>query len=129
MNNIKYHYYQGFHDLGLFISLMYDGKSEGIMLLQRISEFYLKDYMRDKDGDEIFLKISSILKYIMEKNNSEIYNYIFEIIGDLPPVYYSLILCLFTHTVDDIFVSYRILDYLLVSHPIAIYHLCANVII
>jgi len=50
--NPQYGYYQGFHDIALYVFLIfYNSEHLAIQMLQRIVEFYLKDYMVEIDND------------------------------------------------------------------------------
>lgn len=156
----NFKYYQGFHDIAIFIYILIlnenedmDTKKEEIEenddillyeTLQRLAEFYLKDYLVEitiKNYDynaqmisttKSAFKFDNIYKIINEiKKNVD--SKIFDLIqnkSDFPDPIYTLpwALTYFTHDIKNINIIYRILDFVLFDHPASIYYLAANVI-
>lgn len=153
-------YYQGFHDIAIFTYILILSESEELTnktaeeeeedddiifyeFLQRLAEFYLKDYLaeitiqnHDNSGnlvsitksafrfDNIYRIINDIKKNVDPK--------IFDLIqnkSDFPDPIYTLpwALTYFTHDIKNINIIYRIFDFVLFDHPASIYYLAANV--
>ncbi len=157
-DNLKY--YQGFHDIAIFIYILILNKNENLNeenyeedeynddilfyeLLQRIAEFYVKDYLAETNvcsynikGECIsstksafnFQNINSIVNDIEEKIDDKIFNLI-QNKSDFPSPIYTLpwILTYFTHDIKNSNVIYRLLDYVLFEHPASIFYIAANV--
>jgi hypothetical protein len=133
LNNERYGYYQGFHDIALYCYIIFFGNfTLALQGLQRISEFYLKDYMVKLENNKHFTFeiIYKILNEINLKNDRKISKYIIEH-TEIPDPLFSLpwILTLFTHDIDDCITNMRVFDYILLSHPNATFHLSSNVLI
>ena len=132
-NYYSYSYYQGYHDLAFFIYLIFNSNMRlGVLAFQRISEFFFKDYLdpisiNNKFGFETTLKMISLL---IEKINPDISKKIVEL-SDVEFHHYSLewIIGWFTHTINEIQLVYRLIDYFICSHPLAVYYLAAVLII
>lgn len=159
LNNNVYNYYQGYHDLALFFLLLYHKCPHyAVSVFQRFSEFNLKELLNIKynqkkieNGTYNMIEMNDtlkILKFIIDfmdpkvkiffekteieqdlgckknKNNNKINNNY--IICDFA---FEWIITLFTRYFDDYNKIYRIFDYLMVSHSLAIYFLCAEIII
>jgi len=126
----RYDYFQGFHDFSLYIYLLYHDNSDGILILQRIIEMYLKDFLdaSDKNSETIFHTVTLIIRETLKYLNLEIYEKLeLEFDGAYASLMISSIVCIFTHKIKKVGVCYRILDYVLCSHPITVYVLAVNV--
>lgn len=131
-NKIKYDYYQGFHDISLYLFLLYiDDPIQGFTILQRIIEFYLKDFLAIGNEDEnltIFETITFIFTEVLKHIDEDLFTYLENgNENNYASLLVSNIVCLFTQKIKNIHTCYRVLDYLLCSHPIAVYILTANV--
>jgi hypothetical protein len=132
---IKYQYYQGFHDISLYILLLYfDNKKVAYSLIQRIIEFYFKDlmyknYKNEHDtGQQIFENIVNYLKDFINLVDKGISSKLEEEYkGMVPYICLSWVICVFTHQVSDMGLCYRIFDYIFCSPPYAIFLITANV--
>jgi hypothetical protein len=131
----KYHYFQGFHDIGLYMNLLFLNY-EGMQLqsLQRLSEFYFKDYLIKMDLENMnkcnfrFEVIYSIVNDIVKALDWKLFKYIQENTEIHDPLYsLAWVLTFFTHDLRDMFKTYRLFDYLLFAEPGAIFHIAANV--
>jgi hypothetical protein len=138
INNPKYHYYQGFHEIGLYIFILFfNYEHYGLEIIQKISEFLLKDYIvlidesreiEQKNNHFKFETVFNILDQIIEKINPEVSNILKQDTNITQPLYaLPWVITLLTHDITNLFNEYRIMDYLLFSHPHSIYHLAANV--
>ena len=121
----KYEYYQGFHEIALYVILIFGMDTQTVLrVLEKISEYFLKDYMNKNIQLETTL---SLIKHLVtlvieiEINESEL-----DMIIAFP---LQWILCLFTQNISNIRIVFRILDYLLCTDPITIYYLAVNVIL
>ncbi len=128
IDNEKYSYYQGYHDIGLFFLLLYfKSPNLGINTFQRISEFYIKDYLnKDYENSFNFEATLSLLLKVIKEIDAQVYD-ILEEICDKPHFALSWIITWFTHNTNSITLQYRIFDYLICSHPIASYVLSGTV--
>ena len=157
LNNNIYNYTQGFHDVGLYFLLLYHRFPHyAVSVFQRFIEFNLKELLNIKCNEkkiengtykmiEIFdtLKILKFIITFLDQNVKNFFEEIerkeninFNINGEnnddsYPICDFSIkwIISLFNTQINDINKIYRIFDYLMVSHSLAIYFLCAEIII
>lgn len=134
LNNSLYGYFQGYHDIGLYFYLLYyDNYQFAKSVFQRFSEFNLKESLdinpNIKDSYQ-FLSCLEILKFVINKLDKKIQNFLNEIIENgICHFAVSWILSIFTHNIDNPGIMYRILDYIIMSHPLSIYYLTSLIII
>ena len=159
LNNNIYNYYQGYHDLALFFLLLYHNCPHyAVSVFQRFSEFNLKELLNIKykqkkivEGRYNMIEMNDtlkILKFIIDFMDPKVKNFFEElekeedkkiknknkiienndkyIICDFA---FEWIITLFTRYFSDFNKIYRIFDYLMVSHSLAIYFLSAEIII
>ena len=124
-NNRELNYFQGYHDIFmLFFYLYLDSPYTYISLFQRFSELYIKENLllqnRNNKGYTFPNSMKfcmAIIKQINKFAYEDLVNYCnSEIIFVIP-----YIVSLFTHSLNNLNKRYRIMDYLLVSHPITVY--------
>lgn len=143
--NYQYGYYQGFHEIGLYIFLIfYNYEHLAIQMLQRFAEFFLKDYMVEinnplennsqntkiliPDKNFKFETVFKILNDVTAQNDKKFWKFIqdhtinSDTVNSLP-----WIITLFTHDVEEIMLQLRILDYILFSNPNVVYHMASHV--
>ena len=134
LNNSLYGYFQGYHDIGLYFYLLYyDNYQFAKSVFQRFSEFNLKESLdinpNIKDSYQ-FLSCLEILKFVINKLDKKIQKFLNEIIENgICHFAVSWILSIFTHNIDNPGIMYRILDYIIMSHPLSIYYLTSLIII
>ena len=134
LNNSLYGYFQGYHDIGLYFYLLYYNNYQfAKSVFQRFSEFNLKESLdinpNIKDSYQ-FLSCLEILKFVINKLDKKIQNFLNEIIENgICHFAVSWILSIFTHNIDNPGIMYRILDYIIMSHPLSIYYLTSLIII
>ena len=134
LNKSLYGYFQGYHDIGLYFYLLYyNNYSFAKAVFQRFSEFNLKESL-DINPNKIesyqFLSCLEILKFVINKLDKKIQNFLNEIIENgICHFAVSWILSIFTHNIDNPGIMYRILDYIIMSHPLSIYYLTSLIII
>jgi len=130
IDNAKYNYYQGYHDIGLFFLMLYfNSPNMGINTFQRVSEFYIKDYLYKNTNMAKKFDFESTLNLLMDvikEIDHKIYVKLQEIC-EIPYFALPWIITWFTHNTDSISLQYRIFDYLICSHPIAAFVLSASV--
>lgn len=160
LNNNKYSYYQGYHDLGLYFLLLYHkDPGYGVSVFQKFSEFNLKEILNSKykqknleNGSYNMIEMIdtlTILKFIIEYLDPKCKNFFLECekkddvnfrnnIENKQISEDNLFICdfalnwivsLFTRYFEDINNVYRIFDYLMVSNPLAIYFISAEIIV
>ena len=158
LNNNIYSYTQGIHDVGLFFLLLYHKTPHyAVAVFQRFIEFNLKELLNinynEKKMDHGTYKMIElydalmILKYIINLLDPKVKSFFEDIekkenisieddegesnVGQYPICDFAIkwIISLFNTQITDINKIYRIFDYLIVSHPLAIYFLCAEIII
>jgi hypothetical protein len=135
LNDSKYHYYQGFHDIALYMHLLYlNYESLQQQAFQRLSEYYFKDYLIKIDLENMnkcnfrFEVLYQVVNDIIQQLDGGIYNYIRNNTEINDPLFaLAWTLTFFTHDLKNMFITYRIFDYLLFAEPGAIFHLAANV--
>jgi len=127
----RYHYYQGFHDLSLYIMLLFISNINiGSLIMQRISEFFLRDFLSEMKDNETpdFNMINSILSNLIEIKEPQAIKKLKSKVELIEPYFaLSWILSWFTHNLTNISKIYRIMDFLLCSHPLAVFHMSAEV--
>ncbi len=131
LNGNSYQYFQGYHDIGLHFLLLYLDKFEtAVSVFQRFSEFNLKENLSKIDNNSGFNfdKINDLLMDILNEINEDVKNLIEQTCGK-PHFVFSWIVTLFTHNIMNSPLQFRIFDYLITSHPIAIYYLTALILI
>jgi len=132
-NYYSYSYYQGYHDLALFIYLIFHNNIKlGVFTFQRISEFFFKDYLdpSSESNDFGFHTALQMITYLIEKIDPITNEKIIQL-SDVEYHHFSLawVIGWFTHSINDLHLVYRIIDYLLCSHPLTIYYLSSILII
>jgi hypothetical protein len=145
--NPHFHYYQGFHDIALYFYLVfYNYEHLAIQMLQRVSEYFLKDYMveifpsvsientpgrkpRLSDKQFKFETVFSVLNKTISLNNKNIAEFLSNNTNISDPIF-SLpwVITMYTHDVCNLFLELRLFDYFLFSHPHAIYQMTSHVI-
>lgn len=129
--NKDYNYYQGFHDIGLYIYLIFNNsESFALQMLQRISEYFLKDYLLENSNGQGFRfeTVFKIIKDIIKTEDKMVYSF-YEDNPEIPDPIFCLpwIITFFTHDINELFTVLRLFDYLLFSHPNAIYFISSKV--
>ena len=130
LNSGNYNYYQGYHDIGLYFYILYiENTFKSIAVFQRVTECYFKDYLNEKQDSYFpYHFILEIVDFLITGLDSQVYEEIKEKIDEVSPFWTtSWVLSWFTHNIKNPFLVYRIFDYLLVAHPLAIYYMSAIV--
>ena len=134
-NKNEFKYYQGYHDIFmLFFYLYIDSPYTYISLFQRFSELYIKENLlisnkNIKDKGFNFPNCIKLCMSIIQELNEVAYNELIEYCNSECNFVLSYIICLFTHSIKNIFLKYRLLDYFIVSHPISIYIMTSLIVI
>ena len=131
--NGEYNYYQGFHDISVYFMLIFN-KNENLIFLefiQRLSEFYFKDYITEQPLKNLEFKvILQIFVHLVELKDKSLLDKVKKEIKDFYPYFtLSWIISWFTQSIKNLPKMYRVLDYLICSHPLAVYHMSAEVFI
>lgn len=131
-NDSEFNYFQGYHNIGLLFLLVFlDALPEGIVTFQRFSEFILKESLlvQDPAGKKGFTFNNSlgVFNKILEKTNKDAFNLLKDHAESNPTFVVSWIISLFTQNVQNLFLQLRLLDYFLVSHPLAVFVLAAQI--
>jgi hypothetical protein len=130
INNKEYHYYQSYHDIGLYFMMLYIKNIEtGINVFQRFSEFYLKQNLLrseniSKQGFD-FVRINDVVIEIIKNLSREVYDFL-EVRVDFV---FPWIVALYTHNIMDSTIVYRLFDFFITHHPLSVYYLTANILI
>jgi len=131
--NIKqpntYSYYQGFHEYGLYMYLLFLHSEEmSLNSLQKLSEFFFYDCIHITKNSKTQMGVfQDILENLIDLLDPEISAEIKKY--EIPPSFgFSWIISWFNHGNEDIILQYRIFDYLICSHPMCIYYLVATVV-
>jgi len=129
--NKDYHYYQGFHDIAMYVYILFNySETFAMQMLQRISEFYLKDYIVELNQNEHFKfeNVFKLLNMMIRMRNKSIATFINDFTSSSDPIF-SLpwIITVFTHDIKDFNLVLRIFDFVLFSHPYSIYNVSSNV--
>ena len=141
LNNNIYNYFQGYHDIGLYFLFLYHKSPHyAVSVFQRFSEFNLKEQLSIKDTKEIknnnkkeiaysFLDTLKILKFILNYLYPDVQHFFDKFCGEgLCMFAAKWIISLLTHILNDTNTIYRLFDYFILSHPLAIHFLSAVLI-
>lgn len=129
-NKNKYHYYQGYHDIGLYIFMLYiNDKKVSYEIFQRISEFYLKDYLQEDPSTLNFNNVIKIVKNALFKFDAITAKKIIDTLHDGLYFTLSYVITFFSHNINDPETQMRIFDYILVSHPTAVFYMSAFIVL
>ena len=128
----EYHYYQGFHDIAVYLMMIFNIESERrsfLEFLQRVIEFYFKDYTSEFNKNRFdFQQAINIFVHLVElKDKASLDKLKLQVEEYSPYFVLSWIVSWLTQSIKNSESVYRILDFLICSHPIAIYHLSAEV--
>lgn len=110
--------------------LFFDNHNIGALILQRLSEFFLKDFLSENKENETpdFMMINQILSNLILLKEPDTINQLKEKMDYVEPYFaLSWILSWFTHNLTNISKIYRIFDFLICSHPLAVFHMAAEV--
>ena len=133
-NKGEFHYYQSYHDILMIFFYLYPNDFYLYTLLyQRFSEFFLKEnlILQDKNGN-IGYSFNNALKlftFILSKVNKITLNDINKFANGECTYVLSYIISYFTHNIQNIFLQMRLIDYLIVSHPLSIFVLTSYFIV
>lgn len=127
LNGNEYSYFQGFHDISLlFLMIFNDNIPLTILSIQRFSEIHIKESLFGKGESNYNFVISlEVFSEILKKVSRKTYDFIEEKASGQITFIVPWIITLFTHNIDNIFLQMRIMDYLLVSHPLSIFVISA----
>lgn len=134
LNNNIYSYFSGYQKIGLYFLLLYYRNSNyAISIFQRFSEFNLKELLTTNHKSKNcfdFIDTLKILKFIINYIDPICQNFLDKnYIDGLCIFAAKWIISLFTYEFnDDLNKIYRLFDYLIINHPLAIYFLSAKII-
>jgi hypothetical protein len=101
-----------------------------VSVFQRFSEFYLKELLLTHvDNGFSFDKVLIILLEAIKEVDSTISLYLVFMGVEQPSFVLSWIITFFTHDIKNSVLQYRILDYLICNHPLAVYFLTALIVV
>lgn len=132
INNERYHYCQGFHDITMIFLMLFDlNKNVSLNCAQRFAEFFMKESLNSKLVHEKFNFTieSKIVEKLIVKFDSKIASLIFKFFEEGLFFVYPWIITFFTHNLNNLLQQYRILDYILTSSPNCIYFMCATTVV
>lgn len=132
INNQRYHYCQGFHDITMIFLILYDlNKNIALNCTQRFAEFYMRESLNNKTNHEMFnfTTESKIVEKLIVLYDKKIANLIFKFFEEGLFFVYPWIITFFTHNLNNLLQQYRILDYILTSSPNCIYFMCAVTVV
>ena len=127
-NPNEYSYYQGYHEYGLYMYLLFLHSEEmSLSILQKLTEFFFYDCIHITKHSKTQMQVfQDILESLLELIDPEIALRIQAY--EIPPSFgFAWIISWFTHANEDVVLQYRIFDYLLCSHPMCIFYLTATV--
>ena len=132
-NNCELKYFQGYHDIFmLFFYLYLNSPYTYISLFQRFSELYIKENLLLQNKNNTGYTFPNSIKFclaIIKQLNSFVYQDLVDYCNSEIIFVIPYIVSLFTHNMDNLNKRYRIMDYLLVSHPITIYVMSSVLVI
>lgn len=123
--NENFQYYQGFHDIAMyFYIIFYNYEHYAAQILHRVAEFTLKDYIVEKIHNFRFETVFKIINCLIDKKDKNISQFYKKLEYPLDPTFcLPWIITLFTHDIDDLFTTVRLLDYFIFCPASKIYDL------
>ena len=132
-NDREFKYFQGYHDIFiLFFYLYLDSPYTYISLFQRFSELYIKENLLLQSKDNLGYSFPNSIKFcmaIIKELSILVYNDILEYCNSECIFIIPYIVSLFTHNMNNLNKRYRIIDYLMVSNPIAVYVMSSVIVV
>lgn len=146
LNSNKYAYIQGYHDNILNFLLIFNDKSDllSLTISQRFSEIFYNPFLKyqkifeeneknkkskkNQDAQKDLNFINNIIMHLIKKIDMKIFHIIEDCCMSNPTFALTWVITYFGYIFDNIFFQFRILDYLICSHPIAVFYLSANLI-
>ena len=124
-NNCELQYFQGYHDIFiLFFYLYLNSPYTYISLFQRFSELYIKENLLQQNKNNKGFTFPNSMKFcmaIIKQLNLFVYQDLVDYCNSEIVFVIPYIVSLFTHNINNLNKRYRIIDYLIVSHPITVY--------
>lgn len=105
----RYHYYHGLHELTALLLINLQSPSLTSLVLGRLAERHLRDYMHQKTTTPSSFFLSTLLK----RKDTDLYSHIQDLVF-LPQ---SWIQTWWAQQILDVRVASRLLDFFMVSHP------------
>jgi hypothetical protein len=130
LSNQEYLNTKGLQKIILLIYLLFtDDTKTGLNVSYSLINFFFKDFFSEIQTNYYpYNFMIDITGFLVSKLDSAIYEEMKTFLKSSDPFWVSswVMNCLINES-KDIFIAYRIMDYLIVSHPLAIYYLCAKV--
>ena len=124
-NHKELNYFQGYHDIFiLFFYLYLDSPYTYISLFQRFSELYIKENLMYQSKNNKGYTFPNSIKFcmaIIKQLNKFAYQDLVDYCNSEIIFIIPYIVSLFTHNINNLNKRYRIIDYLMVSHPVTVY--------
>ena len=124
-NHNELNYFQGYHDIFiLFFYLYLDSPYTYISLFQRFSELYIKENLMHQSKNNKGYSFPNSIKFcmaIIKQLNKFAYQDLVDYCNSEVIFIIPYIVSLFTHNMNNLNKRYRIIDYLMVSHPVTVY--------
>lgn len=122
-------FYQGFVDVVVYFRLLFSSKKDNFLKpLEIFSNLFLLDYIYPLNlNSNVYESIIKVLLELIGIQNNSLY----KLLKQKSEILYTIIswiLTYFTHNVSDFEVMSRILDYLIMSPPYAVYGLSAVIL-
>ena len=132
-NNCELNYFQGYHDIFiLFFYLYLNSPYTYISLFQRFSELYIKENLLLQSKNNKGYTFPNSMKFcmaIIKQLNLYVYQDLVDYCNSEIIFVIPYIVSLFTHNMNNLNKRYRIIDYLLVSHPVTVYVMSSVIVI
>ena len=132
-NNCELNYFQGYHDIFiLFFYLYLNSPYTYISLFQRFSELYIKENLLSQSKNNKGYTFPSSMKFcmaIIKQLNKYVYQDLVDYCNSEIIFVIPYIVSLFSHNMSNLNKRYRVIDYLMVSHPITVYVMSSVIVI
>lgn len=130
-NNNELCYYQGYHDISLlFMILFLNYLPECALIIQRFSEFYIKENLINSNKIKTQFSFQNCLKIfnrVLYYANKDAYKTIQKYNDGDATYIISWILSCFTHNISNLFLQLRLFDFFIINHPLSIIVLTAYI--
>lgn len=130
VNNKEYQYNLAYQNIALEIYFVFrNNKDIGLAFLHKITLFFFKDYLLDHNNKYFpYIFLIEAIDFLIKILDKDAHDDLKRILKNPEPFWTSSwISSWFSNEAKEINIGLRIMDYLIVSHPLAILYLCAQV--
>lgn len=128
----RYNYCQGYHDMALLFYILYQlEENSALEIIQRFTEFFMKESLNNKADHNIFgfNEENEIVRTLCLEYNYSLAEEMIGLFDNNLFFVFPWIITYFSHHLTDLNKQFRLLDYIICSNPNTIYYLSAVIAI